>query len=146
MEKKMENDLKSFDEYFAGYKNYDNGGKLDQVIIADAKKVFETLRTPEAIEGFYKADYKKQQEMVPGLDDGHSGFSFGCVCQSAFRYATYAQKYVKSDPKEKLSSMRQKLAEKEDGKSDTKDDVKVETSKSVKQQATYTSKGYDYSD
>ena len=75
--------IKSFSEYFAGYKNYDNGGKLDQTIIADAKKVFETLKTPEAIQSFHKADYETQQKMVGGLDDGHSGFSFGCVCQCA---------------------------------------------------------------
>ncbi len=85
----------TFDEYFAGYKNYDNGGELDQMIIADAKKVFETLKTPEAIQSFHKADYKTQQKMVSGLDDGHSGFSFGCVCQCAYNYSAYAQKYIK---------------------------------------------------
>ncbi|MBQ9035625.1 MAG: hypothetical protein IJ099_06700 [Alphaproteobacteria bacterium] len=87
----------TFDEYFAGYKNYDDGGKLDQVIIADAKKVYETLKTPEAINKFYKASFEKQQEMVKGLDDGHSGFSFSCVCNNAYKYATYAQKYVKEN-------------------------------------------------
>ena len=87
--------IKSFSEYFAGYKNYDNGGELDQMIIADAKKVFETLKTPEAIQSFHKADYKTQQKMVSGLDDGHSGFSFGCVCQCAYNYSAYAQKYIK---------------------------------------------------
>lgn len=89
--------IKSFDEYFEGYKNYDDGGKLDQVIITDAKKVYETLKTPEAINEFYKASFEKQQEMVKGLDDGHSGFSFSCVCNNAYRYATYAQEYVKED-------------------------------------------------
>ncbi|MBR1601525.1 MAG: hypothetical protein IJ677_08110, partial [Alphaproteobacteria bacterium] len=84
--------IKSFDEYFEGYKNYDDGGKLDQVIIADAKKVFETLKTPEAIEQFHKADYETQQKMVKGLDDGHSGFSFSCVCSVAHQYASYKAK------------------------------------------------------
>lgn len=87
----------TFDEYFADYKNYDDGGKLDQMIIADAKKVFETLKTPERINEFYKAGYEKQQEMVKGLNDGHSGFSFSCVCHCAYEYAEYAKKYVKEN-------------------------------------------------
>lgn len=96
--------VKSFSEYFAGYKNYDNGGELDQMIIADAKKVFETLKTPEAIQTFSKANYETQQKMVSGLDDGHSGFSFGCVCQCAYDYSTYAQKYIKDSSKKQSSS------------------------------------------
>ena len=118
----------TFDEYFAGYKNYDNGGKLDQRIIADAKKVFETLKTPEAIQNFHKADYKTQQKMVGGLDDGHSGFSFGCVCQCAYNYSAYAQKYIKDSVKEqsktseeqnitnRLAAIRKRLAGKIDEK------------------------------
>ncbi len=87
---------RTFDEYFAGYKNRDNGGKSDQGIIADAKKVFETLKTPEAILIFYTADdYKTQQEMVSGLDDEHSWYSFKCVCQCAYRYAKYIEVVAK---------------------------------------------------
>ena len=84
--------IKSFDEYFAGYKEYDNGGKMDKMIIADAKKVFETLKTPKAIKAFHEANYDKQQKMVSGLDDGHSGFSFARVCQCAYDYAEYKTK------------------------------------------------------
>lgn len=87
----------TFDEYFADYKNYDDGGELDQMIVADAKKVFETLKTPERINEFYKFSYEKQQETVKGLNEGHSGFSFGCVCRSAYEYAEYAKKYVKEN-------------------------------------------------
>ena len=86
-------EAKTFDEYFAGYKKYDNGGELDQRIIADAKRVFETLKTPEAIQSFYKSDYETQQKMVSGLDDERSRFS--CVCQNAYRYADYIKLVAK---------------------------------------------------
>lgn len=83
--------IKSFEEYFKEYKCYDDGGKLDKGIIADAKKVFEKLKTPEAILEFQEADPQEQEKMVKGLDDGHSGFSFACVCQNAYKYALYAK-------------------------------------------------------
>lgn len=84
------NKTKTFDEFFKNYKNYDDGGELDKAIIADAKKVYETLKTPAAIDKFYELrDYKKQNEMVPGLDDGHSGASFYAVCSAAKQYALY---------------------------------------------------------
>ena len=104
----------TFDEYFVGYKNYDNGGELDQMIIADAKKVFETLKTPEAIEQFQKADYETQQKMVKGLDDGHSGASFAYVCHNAYIYATYAQKYVKEDTQGKIAESKNERITKQD--------------------------------
>ena len=84
------NKTKTFDEFFKGYKNYDDGGELDKAIIMDAKKVYEKLKTPVAIDKFYELkDYKKQNEMVPGLDAGHSGFSFYSVCAAAKQYALY---------------------------------------------------------
>ena len=93
--------MKSFDKYFEGYKNYDNGGKLDQRIIADAKRVYETLKTPKAIEKFFQADYETQYKTVEGLDPGHSGFSFGCVCRCAYKYAQAAEKEALALKKEK---------------------------------------------
>ena len=123
-------DIKSFDEYFKGYTNYDNGGKLDQISIADAKKVFEKLKTPEAIDQFHKADYKTQQKMVAGLDDGHSGSSFFSVYHNAYRYAIYAQKYVKEDTQsqineEAINRVRSKLPQ-EQGQTKTQQQEKQE--------------------
>ena len=120
----------TFDEFFEGYKNYDNGGKLDQIIIADAKKVFETLKTPEAIDQFHKADYTTQQKMVAGLDDGHSSYSFFSVCHNAYRYAIYAQKYVKEDTQsqineEAINRVRSKLPQ-EQGQTKTQQKEKQE--------------------
>ena len=84
--------MKPFEKYYEGYENYDNGGKLDQRIIADAKRVYETLKTPKAIEKFFRADYETQYKTVEGLDPGHSGFSFGCVCRCAYEYAQAVEK------------------------------------------------------
>lgn len=144
--------IKSFSEYFAGYKNYDNGGKLDQLIIADAKKVFETLKTPEEIQSFYKADYKTQEKMVAGLDDGHSSFSFRCVCQCAYNYAEYAQNSVKEQSKtneeqnktNRLASARKRLAGKNDEKLGTNlSDIKLP--KTIKNIEAKISKHFDKS-
>jgi hypothetical protein len=41
------------------------------VVFADA------LKTVEALDKFYKAPWKKQKKMVPGMDEGHSGNTFG---------------------------------------------------------------------
>lgn len=106
--------MKSFDEYFEGYKNYDDGGKLDQGIVADAKKVFETLKTPKAIDQYYKADYEKQQQMVKGLDDEHSGFSFFCVCSVAYKYASYTQKCIEEATQQNISEPKSEQITKQD--------------------------------
>jgi len=44
------------------------------VAIADA------LPSAEAIHRFRDLDWDDQKKMVPGLDDGHSGNTFGCAC------------------------------------------------------------------
>lgn len=41
--------LKSFDEYFQGYRTYDNGGAVDKEIIRDAKQIYTSFRTAENI-------------------------------------------------------------------------------------------------
>jgi hypothetical protein len=57
--------------------------------VADAKKVYQKLRTPNAIQEFWSLDTREQDEKVPGLDKGHSGGSFYCVCVLALSYAEY---------------------------------------------------------
>ena len=93
----------TFDEFFKDYKNYDNGGKLDKLIVADAKKVYLKLKTPKEIERFSKLSCEKQNQMVPGLDEGHSGFSFCCVCSLAYRYASYIERLSKEKSKKKFA-------------------------------------------
>ena len=115
-------EAKTFDEYYADYKNYDNGGELDQGIIADAKKVFEKLKTKEAIKAFAKATSAKQNEMVNGLDDGHSGFSLRCVCLCAQEYAEYMEKVAKE--KELATKYQEYLAGK--GKSKAPNTIELD--------------------
>ena len=95
----------TFDEYFADYQNYDKGGKADQRIVAEAKKVFTTLKTPDKIEKFYASPVEERKKMVTGLSEDHSGASFHAVCRGAYVYAEYAQKYIKGDKQSLLGMM-----------------------------------------
>ena len=94
----------SFDEYFADYKNYGGNGKIDKVIKSDAKKVFNELKTPEAIQTFFEADDEVQKKMVSGLNKDHSNRSFYYVCKCALDYASYVQEYIKDNPQKQLDS------------------------------------------
>ena len=42
--------------------------------------------SPSEIQRFSKLDWDEQKKMVPGLDGGHSGNTFGCACQLAYQY------------------------------------------------------------
>lgn len=46
------------------------------------------FKTPEAIKNFYDKPWDIQEEMCPGLDQGHSGNSFGCAIKLATLYVT----------------------------------------------------------
>ena len=81
--------IKSFFEYFEGYKNYDNGRDLDQLMLVDAEKIFKTLKSPKIIESFIHAPIEKQKEMVERVHEGHTNYSFSCICSLAHQYATY---------------------------------------------------------
>lgn len=48
--------------------------------------IAETLKSPEAVVEFQKADWADQQALVPGLSDGHSGNTFGMACRLAVWY------------------------------------------------------------
>lgn len=43
----------------------------------------ETLKTVEALSEFSKAEYEEQKRLVPGLDEGHSGNTFGAALHLA---------------------------------------------------------------
>lgn len=55
-------------------------------VCTDAVQIAETLKTVPKINRFYKAKHEKQQEMVPGLYQGHSGNSFGAAVNLARLY------------------------------------------------------------
>ena len=48
--------------------------------------IAESLRTKERIVEFTKMSWDEQKKMVPGLDDGHSGNTFGVACRLAVNY------------------------------------------------------------
>jgi hypothetical protein len=50
------------------------------VVIAD------TLKTVEGISAFHAAPWDEQKRLVPGIDDGHSGNTFGTACLLARAY------------------------------------------------------------
>lgn len=54
----------------------------------EAAKIADRFDTVEDIKTFWDAPYKKQQEMLPDLSDGHSGNSFGAACHLAMTYKT----------------------------------------------------------
>lgn len=55
-------------------------------VCTDAVLIATTLKTEAKIKRFSKASYKKQQELVPGMFDGHSGNSFGMAVRLAHLY------------------------------------------------------------
>ena len=67
-----------------GENNYGRDG--DIVIAKDAYLVASTLKAPEAVKEWYDLDYEKQIEIVPGISDGHSGFSFSQMANLAYHY------------------------------------------------------------
>jgi hypothetical protein len=48
--------------------------------------IAESLRTKDKIFEFNKMGWDEQKKLVPGLDDGHSGNTFGMACRLAIAY------------------------------------------------------------
>lgn len=46
----------------------------------EAVLIANTLKTPEKVDDFYKASWDEKKKVVPDLDDGHSGNTFGTAC------------------------------------------------------------------
>lgn len=60
--------------------------ELDIEIARDAKLVADTLKTVEAVKQWDRSSYDEQQRLVPGLSEGHSGFSFSQMAHLAIEY------------------------------------------------------------
>lgn len=90
----MESAFEKLPEFFKKWisesegKNY--GRMLDIGIAKDAHLVATTLKTPEAVETWFNLGYEQQMQAVPGISDGHSGFSFGQLVR-------LAQAFLKSE-------------------------------------------------
>jgi len=52
----------------------------------EAVKIANAFSMGEDVESFKKLPYEEQKEVVPTLDDGHSGNTFGCACSLARAY------------------------------------------------------------
>lgn len=56
-------------------------------ILTEATKIFNALKVPDVIEKFYDLSFDIQKKEVPDLDDGHSGYTFGCATRLAYQMA-----------------------------------------------------------
>lgn len=61
-------------------------GQYELFCCEQALLIANALGTVEAIETFYGQDWDQQKQTVPGLDEGHSGNTFGCACSLARWY------------------------------------------------------------
>jgi len=52
----------------------------------EALKIAEALKTVSEVKSFYEKPFDQQIKLVPTLDNGHSGNTFGCACQLAGIY------------------------------------------------------------
>lgn len=62
------------------YERYELFSCEQAVVIAEA------LKTPDAIESFASKSWDEQKRLVPGLDEGHSGNTFGMAVRLAWLY------------------------------------------------------------
>jgi len=56
-------------------------------ILTESVKILNALKTPEAIESFHNENFYTQKTLVPDLDEGHSGNTFGCATRFAYQIA-----------------------------------------------------------
>ena len=56
-------------------------------ILTESVKILDALKTPEKIESFKDMSFALQKSLVPSLDEGHSGNTFGCATRMAFQMA-----------------------------------------------------------
>ena len=55
----------------------------EMMVCIDAAKIARALGSADAVTHFYGLPWEEQLALVPGLDDGHSGNSFGAACELA---------------------------------------------------------------
>jgi len=60
------------------------------ILIADA------LQSKERIKEFYEMNWDDQKKLVPGLDDGHSGNTFGMACKIAAVYLPITEAKIRN--------------------------------------------------
>lgn len=85
-----------FQQRFAGYRerNPDFGWKFEGYELAacrDAVRIAEKCGDRDGVIAFQKLSWEQQKMSVPGLDDGHSGNSFGFACRMAVVYLEHPE-------------------------------------------------------
>jgi hypothetical protein len=77
-----------FFENLVGKENLDKGFGREYNLFAmeQAIVIAEALQTKEAIIEFKDKGWDEQKKLVPGLDDGHSGNTFGMALRFAIAY------------------------------------------------------------
>lgn len=78
-------DLEFF-ENLIGDMNAGFGREYNLFSCEEGIKIAESLKTKDKIIEFHKATWEEQKIMVPTIDDGHSGNTFGMACKLAIAY------------------------------------------------------------
>lgn len=60
-----------------------------------AVEIAKALKSEDAVRAFYNKPWEEQRALVPTLNDGHSGNTFGCACSLAIDYLTDESRVVK---------------------------------------------------
>lgn len=84
----MKSEDLEFFENLVGKENLDKGFGREYNLFAmeQAIVIADALRTKEAIIEFKDKSWDEQKKLVPGLDDGHSGNTFGMASIFAIAY------------------------------------------------------------
>ena len=82
----MTQEDKEFFESLVGDLNEGMGLAYNKFCCEQGIIIAESLRNKDKIIEFQKMDWNDQKKLVPGLDDGHSGNTFGVACRLAISY------------------------------------------------------------
>lgn len=85
-QKRIERFRRNSADFYWQHEPYEMASCVDAVKIAEAFKDAENAG--DAIQAFYSIGWEEQQRLVPDLDGGHSGNTFGMACRLAFHYLT----------------------------------------------------------
>ncbi len=82
----MTQEDRKFFESIVGDLNGGMGEGYNRYCCEQAIIIAESLRNKDKIIEFSKMGWGQQKALVPGLDDGHSGNTFGISCKLAITY------------------------------------------------------------
>lgn len=81
-----DSDKEFFDNLLGDNMNEGFGKEYNMFCCEQGIIIAKALENKEAIIEFHKSSWAEQKAMVPGLDDGHSGNTFGMSCRLAIEY------------------------------------------------------------